>query len=474
MNYVENFAGFIVDGEIQAVMRILQKLRNLETNEKIVLKNTIFAFLIKGGSLFLALFTTPAFIDYFENNSVLGVWYTLLSVLTWFLNFDLGIGNGIRNNLVEDLTKNDYNSARKTISSGIFSNFIVSIVLFLIGILLISNINLNSFYHIEPNIVSYQVLFWSTIIVFMGIMLRFFLTIVSSMFYALQKSSVNNFLALCVSVLQLIFVLTVRFDSSEKSLLGLSAAYLIISNLPLCIAGIIVFKKELKDCKPGIKFVDKEHIKRVLGIGSVFFICQILYMLIINTNEFLITNQFGPEYTTEYTFYYRLTSLISMLVTLAMTPIWSVVTKAVAEKNYSWLGKLYNKLKLIGLGTILLQFAFIFVQQFVMDIWLRENSIKINYFTAVAFACFGSVFVYSSILSTIVCGMSRIKLQAVCYGIGVAVKFIMVFGLSGVFNHWSLVVWSNIVILVPYCMAQQIDLNRYIRKLKGGKENVFI
>ena len=62
MNYVENFAGFIVDGEIQAVMRILQKLRNLETNEKIVLKNTIFAFLIKGGSLFLALFTTPAFI----------------------------------------------------------------------------------------------------------------------------------------------------------------------------------------------------------------------------------------------------------------------------------------------------------------------------------------------------------------------------------------------------------------------------
>lgn len=455
-------------------MSIVRKLKSLETNEKIVLKNTIFAFLIKGGSLFLALFTTPAFIDYFDNNSVLGVWYTLLSVLTWFLNFDLGIGNGIRNNLVEDLTINDYISARKTISSGLFSNFIVSIVLFFIGLLLICNINLSSFYHIEPNIVSYQTLFCSTIIVFIGIMLRFFLTIVSSMFYALQKSSVNNFLALCVSVLQLIFVLTVRFDSSEKSLLGLSAAYLIISNLPLCIAGIIVFKKELKDCKPGIKFVDKEHIKRVLGIGSVFFICQILYMLIINTNEFLITNQFGPKYTTEYTFYYRLTSLISMLVTLAMTPIWSVVTKAVAEKNYSWLGKLYNKLKLIGLGTILLQFAFIFVQQFVMDIWLRENSIEINYFTAVAFACFGSVFVYSSILSTIVCGMSRMILQAVCYGIGVVVKFIMVFGLSGVFNHWSLVVWSNIVILVPYCIAQQIDLNRYIRKLKGGKENVFI
>lgn len=455
-------------------MRILLKIKYLETNEIIVLKNTIFAFLIKGGSLLLALFTTPAFIDYFDNNSVLGVWYTLLSVLTWFLNFDLGIGNGIRNNLVNDLTKKDYSSARKTISSGLFSNFIVSIILFFIGILLISNINLNSFYHIASDSVSYQALFWSTMIVFIGIMLRFFLTIVSSMFYALQKSSVNNFLALCVSVLQLIFVTTVRFESSEKSLLGLSVAYLVTSNLPLCIAGIIVFSKDLKDCRPAIKFMDKEHIKRVLGIGSVFFLCQIFYMLIINTNEFLITNQFGPEYTTEYTFYYRLTSLISMLVTLAMTPIWSIVTKAVAEENYVWLEKLYNKLKLIGLGTILLQFAFLFVQQFVMDIWLRENSIKINYFTAVAFACFGSVFVYSSILSTIVCGMSRMKLQAVCYGIGVVVKFFMVFGLSEFFDHWSLVVWSNIVILIPYCIVQQIDLNRYILKLKGGKENVFI
>lgn len=94
------------------------------------------------------------------------------------------------------------------------------------------------------------------------------------MFYALQKSSVNNFLALCVSILQLIYVMTVRFDNSEKSLLGLSMAYMIISNLPLCIAGVIVFSKDLKKCRPGLKFVDKKHIKRVLGIGSVFLFAR--------------------------------------------------------------------------------------------------------------------------------------------------------------------------------------------------------
>lgn len=457
-----------------AMKILLNKIKNLGTNEKILMKNTFFAFLIKGGALVVSLYTTPAFIKYFNNNSVLGVWYTLLSVLTWFLNFDLGIGNGIRNNLVNNLAKKDYNAARKTISSGLFSNFIVSIFLFSMGMLLIGNINLNSFYHIEENIVSYHVLFLATIFVFIGIMLRFFLTIVSSVYYALQKSSVNNFLALCVSVLQLMFVVIAKFDNSEESLLGLSIAYMFLSNFPLCVAGIIVFKKDLKECRPGIQFIEKEYIQRVLGIGSVFFFCQILYMIIINTNEFLITNQFGPQYTTEYTFYYKLTSLISMLVTLGMTPIWSVVTKAVAEENYVWLEKLYKKLKLIGIMAVVIQFVFLFIQQFVMDFWLGENSIQIDYFIAIAFACFGSVFIYSSILSTIVCGMSRMKLQAVCYGIGVIVKVILVVGFSNIFNNWSLVVWSNVIILLPYCIFQQLDLNRYLKTLKGGKNNVCI
>ena len=453
---------------------IISKIKNLDANEKIVLRNVISAFIIKGGSSIVLLFTTPAFLEYFDNNKVLGVWYTLLSVLTWFLNFDLGIGNGIRNNLVNDLTKEDYDSARKTISSGLFSNFLVSMILLFLGCILISKIDLNSFYHIEKDIVSYHVLFLSTIFVFIGIMLRFSLTIVSSMFYALQKSSVNNFLALCVSVLQLVFVKFVRFSNPEESLLGLSVAYVVIANIPLFIAGKVVFHRELKACKPSFKFVEKEHMKRVFGVGAVFFFCQIFYMLIVNTNEFLITSEFGPQYTTEYTFYYKLTSLISMIVTLAMTPIWSVVTKAMVEENYLWLIKLYKKLKLIGLGVIILQFAFIFVEQFAMNIWLRSNSIQINYYTAIAFAFFGSVFVYTSILSAMVGGMYRMKLQALCYGIGVIGKFVIVFCFSNIFNHWSLVVWSNAIILVPYCMAQQVDLNRYLQKLKGGKENVFI
>lgn len=447
-------------------MGIKEKFKNLSSNNKIVLKNMIAAFVVKGGALLISLLATPAFIKYFNDDKILGVWYTLLSVLIWFLNFDLGIGNGIRNNLVKAFTEKDDEKAKRIISSGLFSITIVTLLLGIIGVSLICSLNLNWLFNIDKAVISYRTLRISTLFVFFAIIIRFELTFISSIFYALQKSSVNNFLALCVSVLQLIFVLVFRFDSPEQALKNLSLAYLILSNLPLIIAGIIIFATKLRFCVPRVKYIDKKHSKAVMSIGSVFFFCQILYMLIVNVNEFLVTKLFAPEFTTEYTFYYKIASIISMVVTLAMTPIWSVVTKAMAEGNFAWVEKLYKVIKIVGVIAILIQFLIVPFLQFVMDIWLGDNIIKVNYLTAMAFACFGGTFVYSGMLSTIVCGMAKMKLQAICYSIGVVCKFVFIFVLAKFVSDWSIVVWGNVLALLPYCILQHIDLNRFIKKKK--------
>ena len=444
-------------------MQLKEKLLNMDSNNRIVLKNAFFACLIKGGALIISLLSTPAFIKYFDNNAILGVWYTMLSVIMWFLNFDLGVGNGIRNNLVKALTTNDRSEAKHIVSSGIFTTALITIALSVVGITVLSVVNLNSLFNIEDNLISEKTLYISTLLVFSAIMLRFMLTTISSIFYSLQMSAVNNFLSLCVSILQFIYVVSVHFDDPEIALVNVSLAYMILSNLPVAIAGIIVFFTKLKDCRPNVSFIDRQHINMVMKIGGIFFFCQILYMLITNTNEFLITKLYGPEYTTVYTFYYKVTSLISMVVTLAMTPIWSVVTKAMVEGNWQWLKKLLNKIQLVGIAVIAMEFLIIPILPFVFDIWLGENSIEVNYMIALSFSCFGSAFVYSSMLSTIVCGLARMKLQAICYAVGVGFKFIFASLVSNVTNDWSIVVWSNALLLAPYCIIQQIDLNRFIK-----------
>ena len=448
-------------------------MKKLNENEIILAKNVLGAFLVKGGSIIITFISTPLFLRFFsDDNAMLGVWYTLLSILTWFRTFDLGIGNGIRNKLVNALALNDNEDAKRIVSSGIFSNIIVTAGLIVIGFFILNLLDLNKVLNISTATISGERLLASTKIIFLAIMLGFLLTVISSVFYAMQKSFINNFLSLCSSILQLLFIIIFDFNSPEDALFYLSIGYLITSNLPTIVAGIIVFSTKLKKCAPSIKYIDKSHIKGVMGVGSIFFICQITYMFIMNTNEFIISNVFGPQYTTDYTFYFKITGLVSTVITLALTPMWSIVTKALAEKNYSWLNKLYKLLKLAGLGATLLEFLLIPFLQPIMDIWLGDASININYITALAFACLGSVFIYTGLLSTIVCGMARMRLQTISYTIGMIVKFVIVYLLVKFGGGWDVVVWSTAIVLFIYCIIQQIDLDLYFKnKIKEEQLN---
>lgn len=445
-------------------MVIINRFKNYSQNSKIIIQNALGAFVIKGAALLVYILTTPALIKYFNNKEVLGVWFTILSVLIWFLNFDLGIGNGIRNQLVKDIANKDYISARITISSGFFSVGISTVILLIVGMLILICTDLNSLFNVETSLLSQKTLLLSSVAVFIAVMLKFFLTTVTSIFYALQKSVVNNFLALCVSILQLLFVLIFRFDNVEEALIYLSIIFIVLSNLPIFIAGIYIFLKPLKQCRPNITAVTKERIRVILGIGALFFLCQVLYMCIVNINEFLITKLYGAIYTSEFSFYYKIMSFQSMLVMLALTPVWSVVTKAVTEKNYTWLSKLFDRMKVLGMIVIFSQFAIVPFLQFIFDIWLGKGIIFVDFWTSISFACFLGLLAYSTMLSTLANGMARMKVQTICFSIGVLAKLIIDFSLYKIFDNWSLIVWSNVVALLPYIIVQQIDLNKFFKK----------
>ena len=449
-----------------AFNNIIFRIDKWSTDSKVIVKNVFWAFFIKGLSLIVSFFSVPAFISYFNDNTYLGVWYTMLSILMWFLTFDFGIGNGIRNSLVKALASKSWLDAKSIISSGLVAIFIVTFGMAIIGLLLLKIIDLNKLFNVNSNEIATQELTYSVIIVFMAILMRFILVNISSIFYALQKSSVNNFLALISSIFILIYVLIFRFHSPGLALINLSWAYFISYSIPPIIAGIWVFITDLKICKPTFKSITRYHFNKIIHIGGIFFYCQILYTLITCTDQILITYLFSPSSTVDYTFYYRLTSLVGMVVMLAITPIWSMVTKAFEEKKYIWLNNLYQRLKKIGYGIIILEFLFIPFLQPIMNIWLGNESIEVNYFTAISFALFNGTFVMGSIVSSIVCGLERMKLQALVYSVGVILKILLVILLYRMINNWVIVIWGNIIVFSAYSIAQIIDLNIFFRKLK--------
>jgi len=443
---------------------IRDKLHTIPEKDKIVYINALGAFAVKGGALIVSLLTMPAYIRFFQDQQVLGVWFTVLSVLSWILNFDLGIGNGLRNKLSASFARRDYAEAKEYIASAYWMIGIVAAILSVVGWIAIPYGNWNNLFNVSPQIIPIHVLISVVQFAYLGILLQFFLRLISSILYAMQKSAVNNLLSLVTSVLQLGFVLCAPHSTPHENLILFSIAHIITVNFPLLLVTIVVFRGPLKCCCPSVHAVRKKRSAAILSLGGIFFACQLLYMVIANTNEFFITRYTSPEYVVEYQVYNRLFNLGSTVFALALTPVWSAVSKSVAEEDYNWLASLNKKvLTLSGLAA-LAEFAIIPFLQVIVNVWLGETSIKINYGYAVCFAMFGSSMVLQSAVSTIGNGMGRMKVQAICYTVGVLFKFIFIHVGVLLTGSWIVIVLANVVVLLPYCVIQQLDIGRYIGK----------
>ena len=130
--------------------KIDQFLKNTNKDTINVIRNIFNSVIIKGGGIVVGLLTTPAYMNYFENQEILGVWFAILSVISWMLNFDLGIGNGLRNRLVEEMTlRKDKMAVRRLISSAYIFLISVSGTIAIIVLVGVRYVDWNKFFWIK-------------------------------------------------------------------------------------------------------------------------------------------------------------------------------------------------------------------------------------------------------------------------------------------------------------------------------------
>jgi O-antigen/teichoic acid export membrane protein len=444
-------------------MSILKKFASNENNA-IILKNTVGAFLVKGGALVISLFTMPAYMRYFEDQQTLGLWFTILSVLSWVLTFDLGIGNGLRNHLVRVLVNKDYRQAKQYISSAYVSIGAVVLCAIVAANILFPFFDWNAVFNVGTDAVSRETLLYTVRVVFTGIMLQFLLKLITSILYAMQRSALNNLLTLISSILTLLYVLLAKSSSTADNLIHMAYANVLAVNIPLLVASVVVFTTRMKKCRPRIRCCNKKCIAAVMKLGGVFFWVQIVFMLINNTNEFLISWLTQPDKVVEFQVYNKLFTLIGTVFTLALTPIWSAVTKAISERQFSWVRKLYRMLRLLALLAVVCEFAMIPFLQIIVNIWLQGKAIQVNYLYAMAFAAMGSMMIWNGVLSSIANGLGKPKGQALFLTIGVIIKFPMAWLLVRLTGSWISVVVANILAMVLYCVIQPLWISRYLKK----------
>ncbi|MCW2278082.1 lipopolysaccharide biosynthesis protein [Heliophilum fasciatum] len=445
---------------------LIKKIKDSDNDTKNVLINMFGAFSVKGGALIVSLLATPAYIRFFNDNSALGLLYTLLSVISWVLNFDLGIGNGLRNKLTVAFAKKDNDAIKKYITSSYISIGMVVLIIILLSIFSFDFVSWNLIFNIDSEIVSYQAVLLSVKIVFSGIMLQFWLRIISFILYALQLSSINNVLSLITSILQLLYVSFAASGTNDYNLVVMAVVHTLAVNVPLVVVTVVVFSmRRLKSVRLRLSDFSLYHTVDVLRLGGKFFFVQIAYMVLINTNEYFISLFSDSSYVVDYQIYYKLFTIIGTIVSLTLTPIWSAITKAVVEKRIKWINKLYKKLLLFGAVGCIFEFILIPFLQFVINIWLKEDAIVLDYTYATVFAVFGSLIILNSIFSSIANGMGKLMPQLICFGLGAIIKVPLAYLLVSHIGSWIGVIIATVITMAVYVIIQPIVLRQEINRL---------
>ena len=431
------------------------------SNNKLLTKNISGVVLLKGASMILNFVMTPMYLDYFKDQDVLGIWYTLQSILIWILTFDLGVGNGIRNQLAAAIAKGDDEQEKTIVSSGYIVFSIMTVVMVFLLAIIVPIVDWQKALNSSMNIATLNnVLIITTI----GIVLQFFFKIVISILMALRKNILANSLTIFTNIIILLYLLVPIDISDDEKFEMLAIIYTLATIFPLVIITIYIFRAPLKHIRPSIRAWDKNIGKEVLKVGGVFFVIQLGLLVINSTNQFLINFYFGGEAVVDYTLYYRLYSTAPMIFTLFTQPVWSEISIRYAKSDILWVRKIYRAMILlaavISVGCLIVTCGL----PFVFRIWLGDGT-QASRWIGLIYAMWNMVEVFTYAGTCIANGMTKLNCQ-MYFTIGAAMaKIPIMLFCAAIFPNWISVVIAHVLILVPLMIAQNVVLTRQLRKV---------
>lgn len=392
-----------------------------------------------------------------------GVWSTLLSVMSWVVFFDLGIGNGLRNKVTEALAKNETSKAAQFIASGY--SLIGLIALMLWGLVFAASFLVPWQIVFNTQVIPEGILRLTVQISAFFITLNFWIGLIGALLGAVQKTShvALGQLISSVSALLLIFILT---KTTDTSIIYLALVY----GLSLVTANILLslwFFRRHPELRPQ-PHLDKQHVSPLLSVGLQFFTVQFAVLVIFATDKILITQLLGPQYVTQYEVVFKLFSVITFAHTLVTAPLWSAYTDAYHRNDVAWIRDMLRKQLKIYLGIAMAVLLMAFLARPIIAVWIG-GGVEVSSLLASIMGLFVLISTWNNVYAILLNGIGKIRAQlytavtAMLINIPLAISFTKYFGL-GV----SGIVLATCVSLSLAAVVLPIQTHRIVRL--GTKE----
>jgi len=392
-------------------LTIVQKLRDLFTkgHERSVRakKNIISSLLIKGAGIAISFVTLPITLNYIDS-STYGVWLTMSSIVGWFVFFDVGLTQGLRNKFAEAKARGDDDLARKYVSTTYAILGIIFLSVWLLFLIINNFLDWTKILNVDEGMRSDVTTL--AIIVFTYFCFSFVFRIITTILLADQQPAKSSFLDLAGHLLSLLFII-VLIKTTEGSLKLLGLALCVSPLIVLVSANLILFRNRYRRYKPALSQVKFKYARDLLNLGVIFFVIQIAGIIQYQTANIIIARNFGTADVTAYNVVYKYFGIPYMIFNIFLIPFWSASTEAYQKNDIQWIKngiKRYNQLGILMLiGTLLM----LVISAPFYRIWLGEGKVSIPFTLSLWGFVYYNVMIFGGKYVQFLNGISALRIQ---------------------------------------------------------------
>lgn len=440
-----------------------QRLYNSKDERtQLVKRNVIGGFGVRGISILASLILVPLTINYISSE-LYGIWLTLSSIIHWISFFDIGFGNGLRNKLAESIALEDYKKGKIYVST----TYAVLILIFVsIGFLSYFGagyINWSSFLKVSEDY--NPVLIRVSQILLVAFCLQMILKLIQNISQAYQLNALASLLDALGNVFSLLFIYILTLTMAPS----LPLIAIVFGFSPLLVllgASIILFLGRFKQVSPNVYYVNFKYAQDIFKLGGSFFLLQMATIVLYQMVNILISRMCGPEQVTNYNVSYKYLSILLMVITIVISPLWSAFTDAYVRNDYIWMSSVYDKLMKMFIISVLCLVLMVIISPFVYYYWIGDE-VSISFSTSVLVGLYVLILIWGSIHSYLLNGMGKVRLQLYIGVISMICFLPLAIVMGGVWNING-ILSAMVVINVPGSMTNAIQVKMLIANNANG------
>ena len=288
--------------------------------------------LARGASMGAALITIPLTLHYLGTERF-GLWMTISAIVALAPFADFGIGNGVVNTVAAAHGRDDNAAIRRAISSGFAILTAIAATLALIFLVTYRLIDWSRLLHVSTPLAHAEAA--PAVLAFaLCILLNIPLDVVQRTQFGLQEGYRTNLWQMTSSLMSLAGILIVLH--LHGGVPALVAAFAGAPVLGVLLNSVTFFGFRRRDLIPSLRQVAAPIVHGIARLGALFFALNVVVAVAYSADNLVIAHFLGASAVAVYSVPQRMFSLIVVLATMLVAPLWPAYGEAVSRGDIPW------------------------------------------------------------------------------------------------------------------------------------------